>query len=130
MRWTPLWLSSLLLLALVGFTACSDQKRIGRTLNQADRVIYAKNYEDLYISITGEEVGKIVQAIASGKKESPLVAATPSFRLEFFKGTNRLASITNSSSVFWVGNKPFSDSTGTLQALYPRLRDQGRPMIP
>lgn len=130
MKMKAIFSGILLLVQVFALTACSPQKDLAHRLKSSDRVIYAINYENLSISITGEEVKKIIQAIASGKKESPLISASPSFRLEFFKGAEHLASVTNSGSVFWLGHTPYSDSTGTLQALYPRLRDEGRPNAP
>jgi hypothetical protein len=120
----------LLLVQAVALCACSPQKSLAHRLNGADRVIYAKNHEDFSISVTGDEVKKIVQALASGKKESPLIAASPECRLEFFKGAKHLAAITNSVSVFWIGQTPYSDRTGTLKTLRQRLRVEGRPKTP
>jgi len=88
-------------------------------------VIFASNvkgYEDLSTSVRGAEVAKIVAAIAVAKKESRLVEASPAFRLEFFKGAQRLGTVTNSDLIFWIGQTPYSDTTGNLRSLLEKAR--------
>ena len=46
----------------------------------ADRVVFASNvpgYEDLKTTVTGEDVNKLVQAVANSRKLSPNVDCTP-----------------------------------------------------
>ena len=90
------------------FYVYSPQRALARRLKAADHVIFACNvqgYENLSTTVSGTDVRKIVSAIATAKKESPLVEASPAFRLEFFKGARRLASVTNSDLIFWIGKR-------------------------
>ena len=103
---------------------CSPQKTLARRLAGADRVIVTNTMERLGIAVTGPAVDKIVQAIATAKKESPLVMAAPGLRLEFFTGAEHLGTVVIGGQVFWVGNTPYSDTTDTLNALYRRLREE------
>ncbi|HEY0548981.1 MAG TPA: hypothetical protein VGF13_05230, partial [Verrucomicrobiae bacterium] len=58
-------LASLLLLA-----GCSPQKSLVNRLKGADRVVVTNTVDHLSISVTGADVDKVVQAIATGKKEN------------------------------------------------------------
>ena len=106
------------LLLLVCLCGCSPQKSLAHRLKGADRIIFAWLKEPAGTGkvITGETVSSVVQAIGTGKK-CPSVAASPDFRLEFFKGTEHLVTITNSADVFWIGNTPYCDLTRTLHKL-------------
>ena len=68
---------------LICVCGCSPQKSLAHRLKGADRVVVA-NTKGSSFSITGEEVDKIVQAIAAGKKESPLIDAAVGLQLEFY----------------------------------------------
>lgn len=108
---------------------CSSQKTLAKRLEGADRVVVTNNFDGLSVSITGEEVSKLVQAIAASKKESHHITATPGHRLEFFKGTEHLTTVTTSYQVFWVKQMPYVDTTETLKTLYDRIRDQRPPRL-
>src|SRR2546423_12639753 len=106
---------------------------MARRLKAADHVIFACNvqaYGDLKTTVSGTDVKKIVAAIATAKKESPLVEASAAFRLEFFKGAQRLASVTNSDLIFWIGQTRYSDGTGRLRSLLEKAREERRPKAP
>jgi len=118
--------------ALCALCGCSPQKNLAHRLKGADRVVFAGNvtgYEELSITVTGQDVNKIVQAVTAGKKVSPLVTASPSFRAEFFKGAEHLVTVTNSPPVFWIGQTPYNDTTGTLQKLYEKCREEHPPRL-
>ena len=119
-----------LLVHVVALCGCSPQKTLAHRLAGADRVIFACNvtgYEDLRITVTGQDVIQIVHALETGKKESPFITASPSFRLEFFRGAEHLETVTNSPPVFWIGQTPYSDTTGTLHKLLERSREEQPP---
>ena len=98
---------------------CAPQKNLAHRLKGADRVV-AANTKGLSFSITGEEVDKLVQAIAASKKESPLIDAAVGLRLDFYKGTGHLGTVITSDQVFWVEKTPYSDTTETLKGIYQR----------
>jgi hypothetical protein len=70
------------------------------------------------MTVTGENLSRVIQAIASGKKEPLTITASPELRLEFYKGDGHLATITNSGIAFWIGNTPYSDRSGTFERLF------------
>ena len=109
------------LLCVVG---CSPQKDLANRLKGADRVVVTNTIQGFSISVSGADVDKVIQAIAAGKKESPLVEAALGLTLEFYKGAQHLGSVTTSYTLFWVGNKPYNDATGTLKALDERFREE------
>lgn len=118
------------LLIVVGvgsFYAGSSQGALTRRIKNADRVIFASNvpgYEDLNITVTGDDVSKVVQAVANGRRLSPNVSCTPESRLEFFKGSAHLVTITNCVSVFWINLTPYEDTSGMLEKLTQKRRDE------
>ena len=79
------------------------------------------------MTLTGDEVNKLVQAIATGKKLRPFLAATAYLQFEFYRGTEHLQTITTSVQVFWIGEKAYRDPTGTLEALTMRYREEHPP---
>lgn len=107
------------LLVLLCVCGCSPQKSLAKRLKAADRVVVA-NTKGLSFSITGEELDKIVQAIAAGKKESPLIDAAVGLQLEFYKGSEHLGTVITSDQVFWVEKTPYSDTTETLKGIYQK----------
>ena len=116
-------------------SGCSNQetaKMLARRLGEADRVIIAEKYPRQGTSampLTADEANRLVRAIASAKKESGTVTATPELRIDFFKGTNLLEAFDVGVTVFWIDHGPdadrpgfrrqttYSDSTGTLEIL-------------
>jgi hypothetical protein len=115
------------LLFLLCAVGCSPQKSLAKQIKSADRVIFASNlagYEDLKTTVTGEDVNELVQAVANGRKLSPTVSCTPESRLEFFKGSTALATITNCVQVFWIGQTPYHDTSGMLEKLNQKRRDE------
>ena len=115
----------LALIFLLCVAGCSKQetpqKILAHRLKGADRVVAANTQGNIF-SITGEEVDKIVQAIAASKKESPFIDAAVGLQLEFYKGTGHLGTVITSDQVFWVGKTPYSDTTETLKEVYQKSR--------
>lgn len=117
----------LIALELGAFSGCSPQKRLAHRLKGADRVVFASNLqgdEDRTMTVTGEEVNKIVEAIANARKVDPNVDCTPASRLEFFNSSEHLLTITNCVSVFWIAAAPFEDTSETLETLEQRRREE------
>ena len=119
------------MLVLILSWGCSQQKSFAHRLEGADRVIVSTvpGQEGPTLAITGDEVTKVIRAVGSGKKESPLVMCTPDLQLQFFRGDKLLGRITTCVQVFWIDHKPYSDTTGVLEALSNRFRQMNRPEI-
>lgn len=111
-------------LLVICVCGCSPQKSLAKRLKGADRVVVTNTQEGLSISITGEDVDKIVQAIASARKESRYIQATPGYWFEFFKGAEHLETVVTSGSVYWIEHTPYSDTAGAQQAIYGRFRHE------
>jgi len=111
------------------FYGWSPQKRLAHRLKNADRVVVTYPADGFSMTVMGEEVNKVVEAIAAGKKESPLVEATPYLQFQFFRRDECLDRVTTSAQVFWIGHKAYTDPTGTLEALMYRYREKHPPML-
>jgi hypothetical protein len=116
-------------------SGCSKRETattLARRLGEADRVTVAEKYPRQGTSampLTAEEANRLVRALASAKKESGVVTATPELRIDFFKGTNLMSGFDVGVTVFWIDQGPdadrpgfrrqatYSDSTGTLEML-------------
>ncbi len=119
------------LLFLICFCGCSPQKTLAHRLKGADRAVYAcvlKDYEEVKTTVTGDDVNKVVEAIAHGRKLSRDIKAAFGFQLEFFKGSEHLATINTSGQAFWVGDTPYEDTTKTLKRLYEKAHE-GTPKL-
>lgn len=115
------------LILLLCVAGCAPQKKMANRLKDADRVIFASNvlgYEDLKTTVDGNDVSKLIHAVANGRKLNPYVSCTPESRLEFFKGAVHLVTITNCVSVFWIEHTPYEDRSGTLERLNQKRRDE------
>ena len=118
------YIVGLLLVTLLVLFGCSPQKSLANRLKGADHVVVTNTVEHLSISVTGEAVNQLVQAMATAKKERPDIEAAVGLTLEFYKGGAHLETVRTSSQIFWVGNTPYSDRTETLNGLYRRLREE------
>ena len=72
------------------------------------------------MTISNEEVKNIVQALDKAQKLPKNVSATLGHTLDFFQGTNQLATVPTSYRIFWIGNTPYQDKSGMLAALYEK----------
>ena len=117
----------LLVVAWGGFYGCSPQKRLAHRLKAADRVVVAYPPDGLSITVRGEEVTKVIHSLAFGKKESSLIEAGRYLVFQFFRGDELVATVPTSTQVFWIGRTPYSDPTGTLEALTQRYREEHPP---
>lgn len=113
---------ALLLVLVVTLCACSPQKSLARRLAEADRVVVTNPQDKTSITISNEEVQKLVKALkASEKIASEGLSTTPGHPLDFFKGTNHLVTVASSDFIFWIGQTPYHDKSGVLHAVYERL---------
>ena len=123
-------------LALIGLASGCDNhespRTLARRLGEADRVTIASQFADrppFTMQLSAEEANRLVQAVATSRKESPLVTTTPQLAVRFFKGTNILSELDVGAKVFWIKFAPdpkqpalrrvgpFSDDSGTLETL-------------
>ena len=65
-----------------------------------------------------------MNAIATAKKESPLIKSAIEFQMVFYKGSAHLATVECGYGIFGIDRKPYKDTTGTLKALDERLVEQ------
>ena len=111
----------LALAVLLCVAGCSPQKDLAHRLKGADR-LNAAGVRDpegtVGMTITGTNLSNVVQAIANAQEEPRSIAASPELRLEFYKGTQHLATITKSGIAFWIRDIPYSDRSGTFEKLF------------
>src|SRR5688572_26047310 len=95
--WANLICTGALLMVFTG--GCSRQetaKTLARRLGEADRVTIASQFADrpsFTMQLTAEEANRLVLAVATSRRESPLVTTTPQLAVRFFKGTNVLSEL-------------------------------------
>jgi hypothetical protein len=65
---------------------------------------------------------RVVQAVSTARKESPLVEASPDLRIEFFQGTNFLGAVDMCRSIIGIDGTPYLDRTRVLEALDDKFR--------
>ena len=120
----------LLVLCLAGnvllVCACSPNKTLASKLKEADRAVVMSSFETNSLTLTGAELQKIIQAIATGKKAAPGVDSAYAFELRFFKGENLVVRVTGSERVFWTANGGYIDQTHEFQALSDKFRELNR----
>jgi len=112
------------LILLLCVAGCAQQKSLAKRLKDADRVVVTNLSDGLSISVEGAEMGRLVEAISTGKKEDPAVSCSPYLHIQFFKGNKHIVTIASCTPVFWIDKQPFSDATGTLEALTRRYREE------
>jgi len=110
-----------LLLAIVCFSSCTRQSGFAERITDANRVTVVKRTAPnvaVSISLEGEEARRIVRALSSAQaRESNVPPPATALRIEFLKGTNRLAVLNALEGLFWADGKQFEDGTGALLAL-------------
>lgn len=126
MRTKAKYALTVLLIGVVlgAFYGCSPQKTLARRLHDADRVIATYRQEGFSITVQGADVQKLVQAIAAAKKENPDIKSGVGLRLEFYRGPELLTTVATGNWIFVIDQKFYSDTTGTLEALWQRYREE------
>jgi hypothetical protein len=127
--------SRLLLLVLLCSTGCSNHQTLADRLAEATRVVACKRtnpHEAVSISFEGEEAQRIVRAVSSAKPSGGDAAPSANaIRIEFLRGTNRLAIIECVEGLFWIPSEKivyYSDNTQTLSRLEAIPQEKWHPM--
>ncbi len=106
--------------------ATQPTTKLARQLSSADRLVVTNRHYAFGATITGTNVNSLVTAIKLSKTkkwgtrldwENPFVC-----NLEFYAGTNHLASIPIEYGVFKLDGVEYSDGSGVLEALYKKSR--------
>jgi hypothetical protein len=97
---------------------CSQQHKFVQRISEADRVVLTNLYagDPFGMEVTNIEPKKIVAAISSAQ-ENAKVLASPNLRLEFFKGSNLLGTVTMCVNAFGIDGVQYVDSSGILESL-------------
>lgn len=117
---------SVLAFALCGCSVATRQvAKFSQQLSPADRLVVTNRYYAFGATITGADVSSLVTAIKSSKTKkrgtgldwgSPFVC-----NLEFYAGTNHLASVPTEYGVFNLDGVEYSDGSGVLEALFKKI---------
>lgn len=109
-------------LALVACSrqASTPQRELARRLSEADRVVFIHAVDKrTSLTLSNGQVKKIVWALkASREIPSEGLAAIKEYTLVFFSGTNQLATVRSSQTIFWIDGRPYADRSGTLEGAY------------
>jgi hypothetical protein len=114
-----------LVLALALLAGCKPTPtKLADQIVDADRIIATYYHHSappgkssFGVTITGDDVRKIVTAISHSTSGGMESLCAPSWELQFYKGTNRLATVGCGCSLVWVDVVEFSDASGTLEKL-------------
>lgn len=118
----------LALFILLLVTGCSQEKSFMKGLKGTDRVVVSNKIDGLAFAVTGNEVDKIIKALAAGQRADGLTAAV-GFELQFFKNDQRLETVLASEvGAFGVRGVIYRDDTGTIKALSERFGATNAPM--
>lgn len=105
--------------------------KFSRQLSSADRLVITNRYYAIGATITGTNVSSVITAIKSSRTKkwgagldwgNPFVC-----NLEFYAGTNHLASIPTEYGVFNLDGVEYSDGSGVLESFSKKVaRDRTR----
>lgn len=73
-------------------------------------------------SVTGEEVGRLVQAVTKAKEDVRFRAqAAFLWNVQFYGSTNLLGNVHMQGQVFTIQDKEYSDDSGSLNTFYQKM---------
>jgi hypothetical protein len=110
------------LFLLLFVASCSPQKSLANRLKEADRVVITNVIDHSSISVTGTDAEKIVQAIATAKKNTSGAKAVVTMELKFYKGREDLGVIESWGPGFSVKNAPYDFTADAMDEFLYRLR--------
>ena len=120
----------LLLLAMCGSSKPSHPPReLSRLFATADRAVVTNLYWQFGFTVTGEEVGRLANAIVGSKEDRLPAAAAFDCGIEFYSGTNFLGVIQLQEYVFVLEDTQYSDNSGVLKTFYKKWLDQKRAAL-
>lgn len=117
------------LLIAVCIVGCAPQKRLASNVEGSDRIVISRFTDKRTMTVSGEELKKVVSGIASAKKESRNLDCSPDLQLDFFQGDQRLGRIKTCDEIFWIDGKPYKDGTGALKSMSTKYREANPPIF-
>jgi len=126
-----------LIFAIALFTGCRQRPTaLGHQIADADHIV-ARHYLvaqrrdrvppemlNFSVTITGDDVHTIVNAISGSSKEGWESVCNPTWELQFYKGSNWLANVDFGCELVYVDGAQFEDHTGTLEKLERAIEAQ------
>lgn len=118
----------LFVIALALFIGCGRHAKFSHQVAKADRVVITKKVEgrSVSISVVGEEVRSVVEAIASGEMCGDVAPPVGAATVEFFRGTKSLGTMYSFEGIFWTRDGEYEDHTGTLRSLDKMVSEKRR----
>ena len=110
----------------------SDVRSLVNLSNQitnADRIVLTNSldeYPGFSDSISGDRMRRIMNAVSSAKRMNAPSDSAWEWQLQFYKGTNFLASVNFEGSSFVIGTEEYSEESGVLDNLYDEVSDKER----
>jgi hypothetical protein len=119
-RWVPHAMLCGIVL-FMGALGCSHRPtKLAGEIADADRILATNIGSHAGFSVAGDEVRRIAQAVASAKRDRNTYAASFGWHMDFYSGTNFLASIVFQDRLFRIGNGQYRDDTGVLKEFHDR----------
>ena len=111
-------------LLMAGLCGCSRNQTLAHRLNEADRVLVLRPDNGVTMTLTGEQLRKLVQAVESAKKiKTEGLCASPGYTLVFYKSSVHLATLpTAADLVFFINDAAYHDESGTLRKVGETFR--------
>ena len=99
---------------------------LAQKIVETDRVVIADyfiipNGETTPISISGDKTKGIVNAVSLARKDAGHYTSNFGRKIEFYTGTNLVATVRWQGRLFLTDEGQFSDNSGVLSALYHKL---------
>jgi hypothetical protein len=118
-------------LMILAFCGCSKPAHlppeVSKQLATADCVFITTNrFHASGSVITGREVSKLANAVASARLDRLPAAAIFDWDVEFYAGTNFLTVIHLQGRVFMLGEKQYVDDSGVLATFWQKLVAEDR----
>ena len=99
---------------------------LAQKIVEIDRVVIAdyfvhSNDESVPISISGDKAKEIANAVSLSRRDAGNYTSMFGRKIEFYKGSNLLASVRWQGRLFLTDEGQFSDNSGMLNSLYHEL---------
>jgi hypothetical protein len=104
---------------------------LAHQIADADNIIITNRFADtnspflgVSLSLSGQQVSRIVRAISSARRLEIGTWSVWDWELQFYKATNRLATVDFQEYSFLVKKGEYMDETGVLEKLYREMLER------
>jgi len=113
-----LGLALMVVVASVVYPWFSPLAVFARRISSADRVVVTMTpAPPVSITITGENLGRVVGMVSSGHRDTKDYSCSPVANVKFFKDREMLGQMTTCVQLMWIGRRQYRDDTRLLESL-------------